>query len=595
MSTLFNYGALFASALLVAMPFSDTLSQTNDCKESIDLETRWMGACTHFTKLPCVYGENLSFPEDVMTTFENYGISLKIPYNSDYVITKDIAELLDGHEPLPDKDQRHDNPSYENYYMCSDKTGHRFEFEMSKSEYAGKRACFSTSFHITPKDHQYLGDMRLRMETDFQHGPINYDLKIYDDITGEELAHMNEEQEQLSNIPLMEHSMKAKHLRFDLRVYVDIPENIISNSDIIRLMPGIECPYNAQFAFDYLSLNTPFVNKISDRYCAGERASIRAMSFKEDAIYTWEHQVEGEWVKIPEQNIFGSSAEITVAQGLNSYRVYDANPKNQHLDYQDMATFEIAGIACVPEDCDEVVIECGDVQDYILTLPEGDCVAEIDLSEMWGKQDNRAFSICTNEYINPEITITDKYQDSNNTIPAFDNHVVILAGEYNIKYQYTKDLFCISRLKVIDNNVPLVDCDKIATSLIVQTLDYEPVYYEIEAPTAENWCTGERIYGVGVRDDGREMEEPFILGTTNITWIFTGANGNEMQCEQTVKVEKWEDSRTQVEIISADSEDTSVDVFDAKGMRVKSNVKRSKALEGLRKGIYIVGDEKTIK
>lgn len=91
---------------------------------------------------------------------------------------------------------------------------------------------------------------------------------------------------------------------------------------------------------------------------------------------------------------------------------------------------------------------------------------------------------------------------------------------------------CDQIILITDDAPPSISCPE---SVDVLSADGNPVLMDIDLATASNVCGGE-VLVTGTRSDEKELEEPFAIGGTTITWRATDDSGNATECEQLVTV-----------------------------------------------------------
>jgi gliding motility-associated-like protein len=100
---------------------------------------------------------------------------------------------------------------------------------------------------------------------------------------------------------------------------------------------------------------------------------------------------------------------------------------------------------------------------------------------------------------------------------------------------------CTQNVVVSDDDAPVFDCSTL--SEINYDTDSPSICSSdnnVSAPVATDNCDTS-IIGIGTRSDSEDMDAPWPLGTTTITWKFTDAKGNFKECTQDVVVSDNED------------------------------------------------------
>lgn len=91
---------------------------------------------------------------------------------------------------------------------------------------------------------------------------------------------------------------------------------------------------------------------------------------------------------------------------------------------------------------------------------------------------------------------------------------------------------CTQEILITDDVSPTITCNNTIQAV---SLDANPIAIEIELATASNVCEGELTIE-WIRSDEKELEEPFPVGDTMITWFATDSSGNTAECVQLVTV-----------------------------------------------------------
>ncbi|MFK7813305.1 MAG: HYR domain-containing protein, partial [Maribacter sp.] len=91
---------------------------------------------------------------------------------------------------------------------------------------------------------------------------------------------------------------------------------------------------------------------------------------------------------------------------------------------------------------------------------------------------------------------------------------------------------CDQLILITDNVPPTINC---SDSIEVTSLNGNAVTVEIDFATSSNACEGELILN-WIRSDEKELQEPFPIGITTITWTATDASDNVAECTQIVTV-----------------------------------------------------------
>ncbi|HSK11745.1 MAG TPA: T9SS type A sorting domain-containing protein, partial [Phnomibacter sp.] len=93
---------------------------------------------------------------------------------------------------------------------------------------------------------------------------------------------------------------------------------------------------------------------------------------------------------------------------------------------------------------------------------------------------------------------------------------------------------CTTTFTVTDNTAPTITCP--ANISVVEDNGCSLAMVNVGMPTASDNCGTVTI--TGVRSDGKELTDPYLLGTTTITWTATDEAGLTATCDQTVTVVK---------------------------------------------------------
>jgi gliding motility-associated-like protein len=184
------------------------------------------------------------------------------------------------------------------------------------------------------------------------------------------------------------------------------------------------------------------------------------------------------------------------------------------------------------------LFKCESLDTIKLTTPEGVCevdafgylnentkpVAEdsctgVKIEGVPLTKDSVAF-VDTNKFVVGDTTkiIWKFFNDSLNVNPKYCDQYVLVTGS-------NKPLFICDTLRAHDTEFEIAGCDTILGP------DALPV------PVALDSCTKDSVWGVGVRSDGKELSDPFPVGTTVITWTFKSPYSNVPAiCDQEVVV-----------------------------------------------------------
>src|SRR6266496_3570460 len=94
---------------------------------------------------------------------------------------------------------------------------------------------------------------------------------------------------------------------------------------------------------------------------------------------------------------------------------------------------------------------------------------------------------------------------------------------------------CTQDIVVTDDDAPVFDCNSLTTINYTTQAPNCSHNTDVPVPNATDNCSG-TIAGVGARSDNANLNDPWPLGTTTITWKFTDAAGNFTTCTQDVIV-----------------------------------------------------------
>ncbi|MCQ2191091.1 MAG: hypothetical protein MJY63_05620 [Paludibacteraceae bacterium] len=102
---------------------------------------------------------------------------------------------------------------------------------------------------------------------------------------------------------------------------------------------------------------------------------------------------------------------------------------------------------------------------------------------------------------------------------------------------------------------------------------------------------GTLIEGVGQRDDNKDVwNDDYNVGSHYVVWDFVVPGVTETNCPQLIVVEKR--ISTDVDMVDAADVDSIVNVYSVDGALLKKNVKLSEALAALKRGYYIINNQK---
>ncbi|MCC1485613.1 PKD domain-containing protein, partial [Winogradskyella immobilis] len=168
--------------------------------------------------------------------------------------------------------------------------------------------------------------------------------------------------------------------------------------------------------------------------------------------------------------------------------------------------------------------------------PDANCGRTIDFT-----------GISNDPYPNPpgtnDITYSWDFGDGNTSTEQNPIHTYASDGNFDVT------------LTVSDIDGPISECNVDTASVTVTVADNDPPVFDcstlsqidldtgvncsndtdVTTPVAIDNCDG-NINGVGTRSDGAALNDPWLLGSTTITWTFTDTAGNSIQCSQDVVV-----------------------------------------------------------
>lgn len=166
--------------------------------------------------------------------------------------------------------------------------------------------------------------------------------------------------------------------------------------------------------------------------------------------------------------------------------------------------------------CDEDVFTYLDTLTYPVAK---DSCAGIEIPGIPLTKDSVEFSSESRFYVGDTTKIIWKFfHDSLNVTPKYCDQYVLVTS-------YNEPIFDCEALQEQDIKFEIAGCDTILGSDAIPT------------PAAVDYCTKDSVYGVGSRSDGKELNDPFPVGTTTITWLFKSPYSNiSAECDQKVVV-----------------------------------------------------------
>lgn len=166
--------------------------------------------------------------------------------------------------------------------------------------------------------------------------------------------------------------------------------------------------------------------------------------------------------------------------------------------------------------CDEDVFTYLDTLTYPVAK---DSCTGIEIPGIPLTKDSVEFSSESRFYVGDTTKIIWKFfHDSLNVTPKYCDQYVLVTS-------YNEPIFDCEALQEQDIKFEIADCDTILGSDAIPT------------PAAVDYCTKDSVYGVGSRSDGKELNDPFPVGTTTITWLFKSPYSNiSAECDQKVVV-----------------------------------------------------------
>lgn len=166
--------------------------------------------------------------------------------------------------------------------------------------------------------------------------------------------------------------------------------------------------------------------------------------------------------------------------------------------------------------CDEDVFTYLDTLTYPVAK---DSCTGIEIPGIPLTKDSVEFSSESRFYVGDTTKIIWKFfHDSLNVTPNYCDQYVLVTS-------YNEPIFDCEALQEQDIKFEIAGCDTILGSDAIPT------------PAAVDYCTKDSVYGVGSRSDGKELNDPFPVGTTTITWLFKSPYSNiSAECDQKVVV-----------------------------------------------------------
>ncbi|MCQ2206589.1 MAG: gliding motility-associated C-terminal domain-containing protein [Paludibacteraceae bacterium] len=185
------------------------------------------------------------------------------------------------------------------------------------------------------------------------------------------------------------------------------------------------------------------------------------------------------------------------------------------------------------------VFDCKDLNTITLTAPEEKCVIEKSLAEVLDALEPYPTAIDPCDAANP---IPGVYKVAGvDTLPtqltAGDTiHVIWSFADAD---RFADTAFCDQYVIIKGNVTPEIDCE-VAAPAIKDTIDDCGPDHELKLPIVKAYdpCFSDSIPGSFVRDDNEEeLNAPFQLGHTNVTWTFWNVDSTKSKiCEQDVHV-----------------------------------------------------------
>lgn len=212
--------------------------------------------------------------------------------------------------------------------------------------------------------------------------------------------------------------------------------------------------------------------------------------------------------------------------------------------------FKDSTLNAVAKECDQLVtvvgqseplFDCNLLEDLTYKIHVGDCAFP-------GDSLNLTIPIALDSCTNTEVEGVASRQDGLSMSDSFAVGETMIDWTFKSPYSINPKI-CSQKIVVEDKNAPTPDCDALPDTIRVRITDESKFETEITyeellkakdfvIPTVDDPCDG-LITAVGVREDGKQMEDNYPLGIIDINWIYTDKSGNSDTCHQVIEVEDY--------------------------------------------------------
>ena len=179
------------------------------------------------------------------------------------------------------------------------------------------------------------------------------------------------------------------------------------------------------------------------------------------------------------------------------------------------------------------VVDCGDsVSPLRLSAPTGACAVDLTAKYLKSMNNVKAHDVCLDQWL-----IAEPYDTLGNLV---DNMSLPCGTDLVVNWTYTSVFgvngYCRQTISAIDSVAPIFDCTTLDTiKLVAKADECGVVYSSLNIPVAADNCGN--INGVASRNDMLDLNEPYPVGKTVLTWKFADTNeDNTLACEQVILV-----------------------------------------------------------
>ena len=202
------------------------------------------------------------------------------------------------------------------------------------------------------------------------------------------------------------------------------------------------------------------------------------------------------------------SPETGVSQDFSEPIVYTVTAEDGTIQ-------EWTVIVNIEEDIEPPVVECPD--DIVVSNDPGECGAIVEFTP--SATDNSGSATVSADFM------------SGSVFPVGTTLVTVIATDLSGNMAT-----CSFNVTVNDEELPTLVC---SADISVISEDGNPMEIAIDGPEFNDNCALQPDL-MGVRDDELDLNDPFPLGTTTITWSISDLAGNVGACEQVVTIAPFE-------------------------------------------------------